>query len=244
MIRKSRTSRGYRGLLATAAVAAVAGSAFAVAEPSNGSSPREAATGELTHGQLFASLERRGRARAHLSARVADVAVSRAARSLALFSRPRATEDAMPLSQAEILPEPVEAEQSRLAFSAAGNSVYLVPSAEGICISDTSHSLDACVPTAMVSEGGAAESTECGVGLPNDETVEIAGVIPDQARDAVVILSDGDRRPLTVRNGVFLEDFSRHGPLPTEIEVLMPAGPHFFSSTVPSDAGSEHCEAR
>jgi hypothetical protein len=225
-----------------AAVVAVTGSALAAISPI-ASSPAHAPAQprELTRAQLFAKLEARGRGRTRLTAHIADAVLSQAAQSLSLFARARTATDVVPQAQAELLPEPVEAQQSRLAFSVGGNAVYLVPSAEGVCISDTNYSQDGCMALSVVREGGAAESTECGRGLPNTETVEVAGVVSAQAREPTAILSNGARVPLTVTNDVFLADFPRKGPLPAQIEVKMPGGPHFFSSTVPADAGSEHC---
>jgi hypothetical protein len=237
------TTRRRTGVFSLAVVVAITGSALAALSPITSSPARTSAAQprELTRAQLFAKLEERGRQRTRLTAKVADVVVSQARQSLSIFARARTATDAVSQAQAVILPEPVEAQQSRLAFSADGNAVYLVPSAEGVCISDTNDSQDGCLSMSMVREGGAAESTECGRGLPNTETVEVAGVVSDQAREPTAILSNGARTPLTVTNDVFLADFPRKGPLPTQIEVRMPTGPHFFSSTVPADASTEHC---
>jgi hypothetical protein len=237
------TTRRRTGVFSLAVVVAITGSALAALSPITSSPARtaNAQPRELTRAQLFAKLEQRGRQRTRLAAQVADAVVPQAQQALSIFARARTATDAVPPAQAEILPEPVEAQQSRLAFSTGGNAVYLVPSAEGVCISDTNDSQDGCLSLSKIREGGAAESTECGRGLPNTETVEIAGVVSDEAREPTAILSNGARTPLSVTNGVFLADFPRKGPLPTQIEVRMPSGPDFFSSTVPADTSTEHC---
>jgi len=177
----------------------------------------------------------------HLGARAADTLLASAQGRLGIFTRARATSDAMPPELASVLPEAVERQQSRLAAIEGSNELFVTPSASGVCLSDTNGSQSGCLPLSRILEGGVAQSTECGRGLPNDETVQVAGMVPNEASHPTAILSDGTRRPLEVHNNVFVADFGRKQPLPTEIEVQMPTGPHLFPSTVPADAAQEDC---
>jgi hypothetical protein len=177
----------------------------------------------------------------HITARAADTVLASAGGRLGVFAGARSASDAMPSQLAAVLPEAVEQQQSRLVEVQGSNEVFVTPSASGVCLSDTSGSQNGCLPLSRVLEGGVAQSTECGRGLPNDETVEVAGVVPNEATQPTAILSDGTRRALEVHNNVFIADFARKQPLPTEIEVQTPSGPHVFSSTVPANAAQEDC---
>lgn len=177
-----------------------------------------------------------------LKAHLADAVVSEAATGLAVFARARSAADAVPANLLESLaPIAVDAAESRLAFASGGNSVYLVPDGEGICLVDTSGSESGCFRMSEVLSTGSVQSKECGQGLPNPQTIEIAGVIPNRVTEAAVVLSDGTKRPLTISGNAFVTQLARSGPLPTRIEVHTPTGVESFGSTVPPDTANEAC---
>jgi hypothetical protein len=244
-IPKLRSKRSLVGLVVVPAVLASLlaalsplGNAPALSRPGHG---RQKTT---TMAALRKALAQRYLTGHGVKADGAAASVTSAAAALAVFGRPRTTSDAVPVALTESLVEANDPQQSREAFVANGNAVFLIPSEEGVCLVDSNRSQSGCFPMSMIRNGGGVQSTECGVGLPNDETIQIAGVLPDQARQATVLLSDGSKTPLKAQNNAFLADFARKGPLPTQIELQMPSGTDFVPSTVPSDVATENCVAR
>ena len=131
---------------------------------------------------------------------------------------------------------------ARRAFvDAQGTSVYLIPSTSGVCLLDSTRTQSTCFSTAEVLSGDATASADCSPFLPNGNTIEIAGVVPDGASDPVTILSNGTRVPLDVEGNAYLQQFSRSGPLPSQIQWDSPSGIVTSSAHVPTDVATEKC---
>jgi len=129
----------------------------------------------------------------------------------------------------------------RAMITAWGAAVYLVPTADGVCLIDDTLTETGCFTTAAVLGADATESDDCSPGLPNDNTIEIAGVMPDSAVNPVVVLTDGSRRPLSVKHNTYVARFARNGPLPETIESGPAGGRTSTSAGVPSGVAHEAC---
>ncbi len=168
-------------------------------------------------------------------------------RALAVLRRSATSNDVLParLSHAlEALHVSFDPALARRALvTHTGTDVYLVPSATGVCLVDGNLSEASCFSTSAVLSSGATASVDCSPTLPNGNTIEIAGVIPDGASNPVVVLADGTKRPLAVEGNAYLEQFRRSDPLPSQIEWEAATGPVAVSARVPTDVATEHCVA-
>lgn len=166
--------------------------------------------------------------------------------SLAVFRRGAEDTDALPprlqsMVEASIPEAGANGALARRAVvKASGTSVYLVPSQDGLCLVTSNGSQLFCSQQAAVLTGRATSSTDCSPTLPRD-VVEIAGILPDGASDASVILSNGTRKQLSVARNAYIAQFSRTDPLPEAIRWNSPAGSHSVRSAVPSDAATIDC---
>jgi hypothetical protein len=167
---------------------------------------------------------------------------------LAALQRPANAADALPPilgNELDSVSSGVEIENAREAYvTVSGDRVYLVPSATGVCLADSDLRESGCFTAAEVVSTGATMSDECSPYLPDGQTIEIAGVLPDSAKSAAVVLSDGTRLPLTVEGNTYIRQFARNGPLPELISWESASGPVTVSAHVPADAKSESCATR
>jgi hypothetical protein len=165
--------------------------------------------------------------------------------ALKVLRRPRTVNDEVPANLQEALAAlrvGAAPQQGRRAFVAGdGVAVYVVPSETGACLVDSDLSETACFDAAAILGTGAAESDDCSPTLPNGDTVEIAGIVPDGASDPTVLLSNGAREPLRVTENAYLKRYVRTGPLPTRIEWNSAAGPTSVNAGVPADVSAERC---
>jgi hypothetical protein len=170
------------------------------------------------------------------------------AANLAVLQRPAIAADALPPTlgnELESVGSGVEVENAREAsVTASGDRVYLVPSGTGVCLADSDLRESGCFTAAEVISTGATMSDECSPYLPDGQTIEIAGVLPDNAKGVAVVLSDGKRLPLTVEGNTYIRQFARNGPLPELISWESASGPVNVSAHVPADAKSETCATR
>jgi hypothetical protein len=168
--------------------------------------------------------------------------------SLAALQRPATAEDALPPtlgSELDSVDSGVEIENARKTYvTASGDRVYLVPSSTGVCLADSALRESGCLTAAEVTSTGATMSAACSPSQPNGQTIEIAGVLPDGAESAEVVLSDGRRLPLTVQGNTFIRQFARSGPLPELISWESASGPITVSAHVPADTKDETCATR
>jgi len=136
------------------------------------------------------------------------------------------------------------ASEARLAQTTSdGVEVYLVPlSTGGVCLVTSSTSEDGCATRTALLAGEATSSDTCSSSLPAD-TIEIAGIVPDGVRDAVVTLDDGTHVPLVVRNNTYVARFARDGALPRTIGwAAGDGGHHEVDAMVPADTATMDCE--
>lgn len=180
---------------------------------------------------------------------VTSVAMARIKQTVGVFHRRRRLSDVVPARHAGI---PIDADMvaregadntlSRRAFvTPQGVGVYLVPTTSmggGVCLV-TKDREDYCAPTTAIASGEASESVEC-AGLPA-HTVELAGMMPDGARDARFILSNGATEPVSIVNNAYVAQVNTDQGVPRTLEWTSDTGPHRAATTLPSDAGSLQC---
>jgi hypothetical protein len=171
------------------------------------------------------------------------------ASELSILDRPATAADSLPSgivgSPSHWLREErvgANASLSRLAASSPSGSVYLIPSANGVCVFDTAGTTNVCASADEVASGEAEEAILCSPTIPSGD-IEIGGVLPDGTSNLTVLLSNGSSRPLTVSGNTYSADFARGGPLPTSIQWSAGATEHTASAHVPSSASSETCVA-
>jgi|ERR1035437_3085498 hypothetical protein len=165
--------------------------------------------------------------------------------ALAVLSRAATGADAVPAEARTVLsnldPTANASMARRAMVSPTGAAVYLAPREGGVCLIDTTLTETGCFSTGTVLSGRAIESDACSPGLPNGDTIEIAGVLPNTLPNPTVTFSDGTQQRLHVEGNVFLEQFPRHGPLPRTIAWGAGAARVEVSAHVPSDVASEVC---
>jgi hypothetical protein len=170
------------------------------------------------------------------------------ATNLAALQRPATAADALPPilgNELDSVGSGVEIENARSTYvTSSGDRVYLVPSDTGVCLADSKLRESGCFTAAEVMSTGATMSDDCSPYLPDGQTIEIAGVLPDSAKNAEVVLSDGKRLPLTVEGNTYIRQFARSGALPELISWESASGPVTVSAHVPVDTKSETCATR
>jgi hypothetical protein len=189
-----------------------------------------------------------GAANVTATSRASTASTEQLQAALSILRRPRTARDELPATLQNALAAlhaGADPGQARRAFVMAdGVAVYLVPSERGICLIDSNLSENGCFAATDVLGSGATQSDVCSPTLPDGNTIEIAGIVPDGAIDPTVILSDGRRQALEVRQNAYLMQFDRKGPLPRQIEWTAATGPTTVSADVPADVASEQCATR
>lgn len=172
------------------------------------------------------------------------------ASQLAVLSRPATAEDKLPEG---IEGNPVhwlQEEQvgangglARRVASSKHGPIYLIPSAQGVCVLATDGPPNICSSAAELEKGEAQEAILCSPSIPNTE-VEIAGLLPDGTTNADAVLADGSATSLSLEGNTFVADFPRSGSLPKEIRWTTAGGKVETASTqVPANAATEGCAA-
>lgn len=133
-------------------------------------------------------------------------------------------------------------ELARLALTtAAGTDIYVLPSSDGACLSSDDLVVSTCGRTDQVLAGQQFASTICSPFMKPDE-VQVAGLIPDDAKNVRVVFDDGAVAPAVIRNNVFFMQTAKADPLPIQVVWDAADGRHEASTTVPRDAANEHCD--
>jgi len=167
---------------------------------------------------------------------------------LAIFRRARSADDRLPrqlrrtiLSGLLDAHAGINVDLARLALtSPEGAGLYLIPSRDGVCLADTHLSQHFCATTTQALSGDANAADICSPFLPSDQ-VEIAGILPDDASNVTLTMTDRTRRALPVHGNAYLARFTRSAALPMTIG-WEEAGRHQQTSTsVPPDAGATRC---
>lgn len=129
----------------------------------------------------------------------------------------------------------------RTAITAQGQSLYIVPAHQALCVVSSDHVTETCqafpYTAATPADLGVAI---CAPNLPSTE-LEVAGLMPPGASDITAHYSDGSSRALTAANGTIAIYASFHAPLPTSITWTEPDGPHRTSTGVPPNAARSNC---
>lgn len=165
--------------------------------------------------------------------------------TVAAFKATRTAEDALPATLERVAVgrgEGINTSDSRKAqVTKEGVAIYLAP-AEGnkVCLLADNASVAPCYSIEEVAKGAPAASDSCSAAIGTD-TVEIGGIVPSDASDPVVILSNGTTKGLEVVNGTYLQGFPKTGPMPTGITWKSPSGTVTVSASVPSGAATEPC---
>jgi hypothetical protein len=124
-----------------------------------------------------------------------------------------------------------------------GASIYVVPTAGGVCVLDSSGVVTAtCATTDQITAGEALAGTTCSPSLPNGQ-IEVAGVVPTGAQNPIVTLSNGTTQPLSVKNNVFVIRTAQLAPLPTTIQWATANGTKVSASVpLPADTATQQCD--
>ncbi len=184
--------------------------------------------------------------RAHEAA-VSALSLQQAAPHLAVFRRASTPADVLPgkllatLGSFDIVADGSLAR--RALVTASGTSVYLVPGETGICLVSSTQTEGGCSSPGAADSSGANWGVSCSPFLPNNETVEIAGIVPDEASNPTLVMSDGTTRTLHVEGNAYLEQFPRHGALPIKLKWTTPGGVVESDTALPPEAATESCAA-
>jgi hypothetical protein len=179
------------------------------------------------------------------SNRVADAATDDLRTNLAVLRRPATPTDTLPAHLVKALeavpggsPEPDLAR--RAAVTSYGQSIYVVPTETGrACLVDSDLSEVVCAGLSEISEGRAAAGNAC---LPGATTeVEIAGLLPDDAGNPALLMTDGNEVTLPVHGNTYVARFARGSPLPSRITWTDSSGAQSAPTALPLDASSVKC---
>jgi hypothetical protein len=179
------------------------------------------------------------------SDRIAATATDDLTANLAVLRRPTTATDTLPAHLVKALeaipggsPEPELAR--RAAITSYGQSVYVVPTESGrACLVDSDLSEVVCAGLPEISEGNASAGNAC---LPGATTeVEVAGLLPDDAQNPALLMSDGNEVTLPMHENTYVARFARGGPLPSRIMWTDSSGAQSAPTALPLDAGSVKC---
>ena len=166
--------------------------------------------------------------------------------TLGVFRRPEASSDVPPTATVKAAGFIVEhfganPALSRLALvTSQGIPVYLSPAQDGACLFDSTGSSALCATTAQIQAGQATGGDGCSPDLPSDQ-VEIAGIVPDGAKNATLTLSNGTTEPLAVKNNVYIVRTDRSAPLPTTVQWTTADGPQSVEAPLGPGTATTDC---
>jgi hypothetical protein len=232
--------------LVVAAVAAVAVPILIALNPLGSSLASKSAAPELSVvNPLLGRMAGKPKpSRAHEAA-VSALSLQQAAPRLAVFRRASTPADVLPSKLLDLLGSAQVVADGSLArralVTASGTSVYLVPGETGICLVSSTQTEAGCSSPGAADSSGANAGVSCSPFLPNNETVEIAGIVPDEASNPTLVMSDGTTRTLHVEGNAYLEQFPRHGALPIKLRWTTPGGVVESDTALPPDAATESC---
>lgn len=130
---------------------------------------------------------------------------------------------------------------ARLALTAEdGDRIYVVPAQGGVCIQSSLGRAAGCFSEDVALKGNTASTVVCSPYLPTDK-LDVAGLLPDGARNVSATMNDGTIRSVSVENNAYLLHLDRSGPLPTTIEWDDEQGHQVRDANVPGDARDTPC---
>ncbi len=133
------------------------------------------------------------------------------------------------------------ANSRRAMVTARGESLYIVPAHQAICVASSDNVVHGCQPFPFTASTPAdISATICAPNLPSTEP-EVAGLMPPGASDIKAQYTDGSSQVVTATNGMIVIYAPRAGPLPTSITWMGPRGPEHTATAVPPDAASSTC---
>ncbi|MHB1571013.1 MAG: hypothetical protein ACYC0H_17670 [Solirubrobacteraceae bacterium] len=106
---------------------------------------------------------------------------------------------------------------------------------------DSNESVHACFPSSAITSGSTPEAILCSNTIGSNN-IEIAGIVPPDATNPTVVLSNGASQALQVHEDVYVEEFARTGALPERITWTGPeGGTQSVSAGIPAGVANEHC---
>jgi hypothetical protein len=104
---------------------------------------------------------------------------------------------------------------ARLATKVGDQTVYLVPTADGVCSASTTYLASSCVRTQDLTANGAVhfETIKCSPYLSADQ-IEIDGIVPDGVSDLKLTEPDRSAQAIPVSGSTFVVYLSRAAGLP------------------------------
>jgi cytochrome c biogenesis protein CcmG/thiol:disulfide interchange protein DsbE len=133
------------------------------------------------------------------------------------------------------------ANSRRAVVTARGESLYIVPAHQTICVESSDNVVEGCQPFPFTARTPAdISATICAPNLPSTE-LEVAGLMPPDASDIKARYTDGSSQVVTATNGMIAIYARRAGPLPKSITWVSPRGPEHTATAVPPDAASSTC---
>ncbi|MGI8712690.1 MAG: TlpA disulfide reductase family protein [Solirubrobacteraceae bacterium] len=133
------------------------------------------------------------------------------------------------------------ANSRRALVTPRGESLYIVPAHQAICVASSDNVVQGCQPFPFTARTPAAISaTICSPNLQSTE-LEVAGLMSPDASDIKAHYTDGSSQVVTATNGMIAIYARRAGPLPTTITWMSPKGPEHTATAVPPDAASSKC---
>jgi cytochrome c biogenesis protein CcmG, thiol:disulfide interchange protein DsbE len=122
-----------------------------------------------------------------------------------------------------------------------GESLYLVPAHQSICVTSSDNVVQYCHPLPFTASTPAAiDVTTCAPHLSSTE-LEVAGLLPPGASRITAHYTNGSSKPVAAANGVFAIYAPFKGPLPQTITWTSATGPQQASTGVPPDPASSKC---
>jgi peroxiredoxin len=133
------------------------------------------------------------------------------------------------------------ANSRRALVTPRGESLYIVPAHQSICVASSDNVVQGCQPFPYTATTPAdIGATICAPNLPSTE-LEVAGLMPPNASDIKAHYTNGSSQPVTATNGMIAIYAGRAGPLPESITWISPTGPQHTGTAVPPDAASSKC---
>jgi len=133
------------------------------------------------------------------------------------------------------------ANSRRALVTPQGESLYIVPAHQSICVASSDGVVQGCQPFPFTATTPAdIGATICSPNLPPTE-LEVAGLMPPGASDIKAHYSNGSSQPVTATNGMIAIYAPFKGPLPKSITWMSPKGPQRTGTAVPPNAASSKC---
>jgi len=129
----------------------------------------------------------------------------------------------------------------RAVVTSRGQSLYIVPAHQSICVVSSDSVIGGCQPFPYTATTPADVGvTICSPNLPPTE-LEVAGLMPPDASDIKAQYSNGSSQPIKATNGMIAIYAPFKGPLPKSITWTSPQGPERTGTGIPPDAASSKC---